>query len=107
MGFAAINLRDVGVIERSENLRLTLEPGQTIRIVAENVGHNLDGNVTSKLRVVRSEHNAHSAFAERRLDLVASDSCANCKSHEVAGLYCNRLGRTKPSHFLQELGRQA
>ena len=47
----AVDGRDVGVVEAGEDLRLPLEPGESIRISGEGVGEDLQRNLAAQLRV--------------------------------------------------------
>ena len=66
----AVDLRDVRMIERREDLRFALEAGETIGIVGEDVRKDLDRDVALQLRVARAIDLAHAARAERSDDLV-------------------------------------
>jgi hypothetical protein len=63
-------MRDVGVIERGQRLRLTRGAGEALRIVRERPGQHLDRNIAVERRIPRAIHLAHPAGAERRDDLV-------------------------------------
>ena len=60
----AVNLSDVGVVERREQLGFSLEPGQAVRIASKNVGEDLQSDVAVQARVVRAIDLAHTARAE-------------------------------------------
>ena len=49
-----VNVRDVLVIERGEELRLAPEASEAIAVGREQGGQNLDGNVAAQLRVARA-----------------------------------------------------
>ncbi len=48
----AVDRRDLGVIERSENVRLALEPGDSLRIVRERRRQRLDGDLSPELQIL-------------------------------------------------------
>jgi len=52
---------DIGVIERSQYARLSLEPAQTLLVPGERFTNDLDGDVTAQLGVVGLIHFAHPA----------------------------------------------
>lgn len=61
---------------RREHLRLALESRQSIRIVRQCIGEDLDGDVALQPRVARAVDLAHSARANERGDLVRAEPCA-------------------------------
>ena len=63
--FEAIDLRDVGMIERGKRLRLPVEAGQPLGVMSESVGQNLDGDLTPKRGIERAIDFTHPARAER------------------------------------------
>jgi hypothetical protein len=74
--FEAVDLRDVGMIQYSERLRLALEARQPLGIAREGVRQNLDGNLAPKVGVERAVDLAHSALAEFGGDFVRADMTA-------------------------------
>ncbi len=46
-----MDLRDVGMIEAGKNLRLTLEPGQPIRISGKRLGQDLQRHLPVELGI--------------------------------------------------------
>jgi len=81
--FQAVDLRDVRVIQRGERLRFAFESRQSIRIVGERVGKNLQRDVTIEFRVPRAIDLAHPTRAERGDDLVGSEARAWRKPHRL------------------------
>ena len=59
----AVNLGDVGMIQRSERARLASEARQPLRVARELTGQSLDGDVPAELAVVRAIDLAHAAGA--------------------------------------------
>ena len=80
-----MDLRDVRMVERREDLRFALEPGQAIRIGGESFRQDLQGDIAVELRVVRPLHFAHAAFANLGGDLVVAESGADCERHLIGG----------------------
>ena len=70
--FDAVNLGDIGVIERSQHFGLALEARHATGIGGEGLGQNLHGHITLQLRVPGTVHLAHAAGVDKRKDLVAS-----------------------------------
>ena len=70
----AIDCRDVGMIERGEHLRFTLEPRHALGIVREGARQDLQRDVAIELRVAGAEHFAHPACPERGTDFIRADS---------------------------------
>ena len=67
--FEAVDRRDVGMIQRREDVRFPLETGETIRVVRHLRQQHLDRDVAAKLCVACAVDRAHSTFAEERLDV--------------------------------------
>ena len=79
--FQPVDVRDVGMVQRFERLRLALEAGDALRIAGERLGQDLDRHVAIELRVARAIHFAHAAAVERALR-----GAADCKGPgEAAG----------------------
>ena len=60
----AVNLRDVGMIERRQRLRLALESRQPLRVAGKRRRQRLQRDVAAQLRVARPIDLAHAAGAE-------------------------------------------
>jgi hypothetical protein len=61
--FEAVDVRDVGMVERRQGLGFAGEPRHAIEIAGERLGQNLQGHVAIQLRVACAIHFAHSADA--------------------------------------------
>ena len=81
----AVELRDVLVVQRCEDLCLTLKPRNAFGIVSEVVRENLDRDVAAQLRVACAIHLAHPTRTKVELYLVHADTRARSKGH-FAGL---------------------
>ena len=68
---------DVGMIQRGEGLRLTLELHRPIGIGHEGLEHHLECYVSIEPRVARAIDLAHSALAQRVEDVKRTDGAAN------------------------------
>ena len=62
---------DVRMVERGRGPRFELEAAQTIGVIGEGRGEDLDGHHASELGVVRTVHFAHAAGVNDRDDFVA------------------------------------
>ena len=60
----AEDLGNVRVIERGERLRLTCEPREAVGIGCEQLGQDLDCDVTLQLVIARTIHLAHARFGQ-------------------------------------------
>ena len=89
----AVDLRDVRMIERREELRFPAEPRQAIGIVGDGGQQDLDRHVAIQLRIARAIDLAHPTRADARRDLVAAEPLAL----EVSG--SARLRRTARPAF--------
>ena len=71
-----VNGGNVGVIQRCEDFRFALEPGQPVSVGRERGRQNLDGDLPLQLRVGRAIDLAHSARADGGNDLVGAEARA-------------------------------
>ena len=76
----AVDGGDVGVVQRGENLRLALQPGQPLRVLGEIAGQCLDGDVAVERGIAGAPHFAHPAPAQQRHDLVVPDPRAGLEA---------------------------
>ena len=79
--FEAINLRDVGMVQRGERLRLTLESRQPVGLMGKAVGQRLDGDLASKVGIERAINLTHPALADLGDDFVGPDASARYEGH--------------------------
>ena len=73
---------DVGMIQRGEHSRFAFKAREPIGVARERLRQDLDGDVASKLRVVRPVHFAHAARTQEGLQAVPADDPIR---HEDAG----------------------
>jgi len=83
----AVDVRDVGLVERSEQFRLAFESGQAFGVPSHFGGQHLDRHVAAELRVGGAVHLAHPARADGGGDLVGSEARSRRESH---GRSCRR-----------------
>jgi hypothetical protein len=74
-------VRDVGVIQGGEHLRLTLEARQSIGVVGEEIGQDFQRDVAIEPHIARAIHVAHAARANQGRCLVGAESGARRKRH--------------------------
>ena len=74
--FEAVDVGDVRMIERRQQLRLAAEPHQPIRIVRDGWQQDLDRDITIQLRIVGPIHLAHPARSKGREDFVRTETGA-------------------------------
>jgi len=79
----SVDRRDVGMIQRREHVGLALEPGESVIVVDEGVGEDLQGNIAAELCVRSPIHPAHTAFAEESDDLVVSEPVTDVHRHAL------------------------
>ena len=89
----AIDGRDVGMVERRQHPRLTLEASQPFGVGADVLRQRLDRDVAPELDVARAIHHAHPSRTQGREDLVGSDAIARLQRHEAARLYAGRRAK--------------
>ena len=73
---------DAGMVQRRENLRLSLKPFQTLFVLGELVREDLDRDLPPKLRVLRPVHLAHTALPDGLENLVVSESGTGLERHD-------------------------
>ena len=71
-----VNLGDVGVVQRGQDLRLAFKPRQPIGIVREMVRQQLQGDVALQSRIAAPKDDSHAAFAQLGGDLVRTNAGA-------------------------------
>src|SRR5205085_1459667 len=72
-----------GMRERGDGLGLALEAGERVGVRGQLRGEDLDRDLPVELRVARPVDLAHPARAERREDLVGTETGAGAESHEI------------------------
>ena len=82
----AVDVRDVGVIERGQHFRLALEPREAIRVGRQHRGQHFDGHVALQLRVGRAIDLAHAACANSRDDLIGAKASSGNERHAATSL---------------------
>src|SRR5262245_41069024 len=77
---------NVGVIQPSHYLRLTLEPLRPNRIFRKLLGQDFDCDGTVQTGVVCAINFAHSASAERRHNFIGAEFCTRSQRHNSGGI---------------------
>jgi hypothetical protein len=90
-----VDVRDMRVIERGQDLGLTPKSGDTIRIVREGRRQDLQGDVPAESGVFRSIDLPHAAGTERSQDLVSSEPGAGVERHLGCPVWIIRGGGTR------------
>ncbi len=78
-----VDLRDVGMVQRGERLRLALEARQPIGVTGKGVGKNLEGDWAIEVGIERSIDFTHPASPDFGGDLVRADSRARRQGHGI------------------------
>jgi hypothetical protein len=79
--FEAVDLRNVGMVERRKRLRLVFEPGQPIGIVDQRVGEDFDRDLPIEMEITGAVDLTHAAGTERILDHVRTESGTGRQRH--------------------------
>ncbi len=77
----AMDLRDVGMVERCERRGFTLEAGEPIGIAGDERGKHLERDVALQPRVAGAVDLAHAACTNRLQDLIGPDGHAGQQAH--------------------------
>ena len=80
--FEPVDVGDVRMIERRQHLRFAAEPRETIRIIGNGWQQHLDRDVAIQLGIARAKYFAHSTRAERRDDVVGSETGSDKQWHD-------------------------
>jgi hypothetical protein len=80
----AIDVTDVRVIQRREQLRLALEAREPLRIACDRLRQDFDRDVAIQRRIARAIDFAHPAGANRTDDLVRAETGADREHGEGA-----------------------
>ena len=91
--FNAIHLRDVGMIQRRERLRLACESRQALRIAREQLRKNLDRDIAVQARIAGAIHLPHSTGADVTGDLVRPDTIAALHARSILPRACRHISR--------------
>src|SRR5207249_7744202 len=88
-----VDRRNVRMVQRCENLGLSLESIETIGITREFFGKDLDRDLSFQFRVFCAVDFAHPALAEQRGNLVRAELCADGEGQTTPAFW----GRKNPS----------
>ena len=79
--FNTVDGRDARMVKAGQHLRLSLEPGQPIRISREGFRQDLQRHLTVQLRISGLIHPSHAPLADEGGDIVVAESGADFESH--------------------------
>ena len=82
--FQAVDASDVGMVQRGKDSGFTLEPGQSFRIVSEEVREDFQGHIAPELGIVRTVHLPHAALANLGSDFVRAERGAGLQGHSAS-----------------------
>ena len=80
-GLEAVDGRDLRVIQRGEDLRLTLEAREAVGVLAERGRQDFQRDVATERHIARAIHLAHPAGAERRDDFIGAEASTRTQGH--------------------------
>ena len=75
----AVNRRDIGMVQRGENFGLALKPCQTLRVLSQGSGQNLDRHLAIELRVSGAIYLAQPAGPDGRKDFIETKAGSSGK----------------------------
>ena len=81
--FETMDRRDVWMVQRCEQLRLTLEPDEAVGISGEQFRQDLQGDVAVEPRITGALDLAHAAGAQQADDFVRTDARARLHARIV------------------------
>jgi len=77
----SVNVPDIGMIERGQNLGFPLEASHAVAIAPERRGQDFQRYVTLKRHVACAVDLAHAAHAEQREDFIVTEFVADRQRH--------------------------
>ena len=77
--FEPVNNGDVGMARRGQYLRFPMQARESVGVISERVGENLEGDVAVQTRIAGAVHFVHAAGATRAENLVHAESAARRK----------------------------
>ena len=80
----AVDVPDVGMVQRGEDFGFALKPGQSIGIVCKGLGQHLQRHVPVELGVSGSIHLTHAAFVDLGGDGIRAEGGA-CAQSQLVG----------------------
>src|SRR5262245_42340474 len=80
-----MDLRNVWMVERRQNLGLALEPGHPVLITCEVRRQDLQRDITFEPAVARAINLAHAACAEQAYDLVCAETGSRVQTRGCPG----------------------
>ena len=98
----AIDGRDVRMIQRGEDFRLTLKPRQPTDVSGNSRRQNLDRDLALQVGVRRAIHLPHPAHANLGNDFIRAEAGAGAERHQCPGIPARLYGRCV-RHGSQEL----
>ena len=79
--FDAVDLSDVRVVQRGQNLRFALKPSHAVGVAREGLRQRLEGHLALEVGIGRPIHLAHAASAERQRRLRTDrDGCPSARA---------------------------
>ena len=72
------------MVQRGENLRFPLEPGEAVWVGGERFGEDLERNLALELRISRLIDLPHAAFADEGGHVVVPESRADLEGHRLS-----------------------
>src|SRR5262249_56794518 len=84
--FDAIDVSDIGMVERSQHLRLTLKTNHAAGIASERFGKHLQRHIALQLHVTRTIDLTHAAGADRRGDFIRAEMGSDADGQSTTSL---------------------
>ena len=90
----AVDLRDVGVIERRQGLRFAIESRQALGISGQRLGQDLDRDLPIEPRIAGPIHLAHATDAKLSRDFVDAEPASGLQGHQGQAFTSRSGGRS-------------
>jgi hypothetical protein len=79
--FEAVNVRDVGMIQRCERLRFPFESRQSLRVMGKGFGKDLDCHIAPKSGIASAIDLTHTPFTDLGEEFIDTDAAARGERH--------------------------
>ena len=101
----AVDAGDVRVVQRGQELRLTVETREALGVAGEGVGKQLDSDLAVEVRVDRTPDGPHPALADLLRELVVQQHLSRLDRHGMPSLVDSRIPRDWPGIRRSRIGR--
>ena len=93
--FQPVDVRDIPMVERGEELRVALETSETVNVGGEELRQDFQRDVATELRVARAVDLAHPAGPEGGQNFVRTEASAGGQCHAAPVILSLKAGQPR------------